>query len=67
MQSPLESMYTILTLWSLLDHIFKGLAHPKMKFLSLITHPLAVPNLVQAQKGSKDIDKIVHVTTMFQP
>ncbi len=73
--------------------VFKGIVHPKMKILSLITHPHVVPNskdlsssseqtfryfwwnlralwpsidgntttTFKAQKGSKDIIKIVHV------
>ncbi len=77
----------------------KGIVHPKMKILSLITHPHVVPNLkdlcsssehklryfwwnprvfwhcidsnitdtFKAQKGSKDIVKIVHVTSVVQP
>ncbi len=43
----------------------KGIVHPKMKILSLI----AVSNatMFKAQKGSKDIVKIVHVTSVVQP
>ncbi len=78
---------------------FKGIFHPKMKILSVITHPHVVPNLqdlhsssehklryfwwnprafwpcidsnttttFKAQKGSKDIIKIIHVTSVDQP
>ncbi len=77
----------------------KGIAPPKMKILSLITHFHAIPNLqdlhsslehklryfwwnlrafwpcidsnatdtFKAQKGSKDIVQIVHVTSVVQP
>ncbi len=78
--------------------VFKGIVHPKIKILPLITHPRVVPNLqdlsssehklrlfwwnprtfcpsinsnasttFKTQKGSKDINKIVHVTSGVQP
>jgi len=40
--------------------ILKGLVHPKMKIVSLMT----IRYTVLFQKGNKDIIKVVHVTSV---
>ncbi len=49
---------------------FKGIIHPQIKILSLITPPCVVdskdPNPIKAQKRSKEIFKIVHFTSVVQ-
>ncbi len=79
--------------WKSTIEWLKGIVHPKMKILSLITHPQVVPKpktfifvtqikiffvsdppidsniftTVKAKKGSKDIVKTVHMTSVVLP
>ncbi len=80
---------------TILVFLLQGLVYPKVKIMSLITHPHVVSNtldlrsslehklrylmklrafwpsnvtdMIKTQKGSKDIIKIVHVTSVVQP
>ncbi len=76
---------------TILVFLLQGLVYPKVKMMSLITHPHVVSNtldlehklrylmklrafwpsnvtdMIKTQKGSKDIIKIVHVTSVVQP